>query len=156
MVSAGSSQGAGPERRLQDLGIVLPNVPRPLGAYVEAVQSGSLLFLSGMLPIKDGKPQYIGRLGKELDADADRDALRTATLKPLSAAKEHIGSLDRVRKVVRVGVYLAASGDFYTPTHRRGRSIGACPGCIWRGQDVRAVRLRNSQLATRPTGHARG
>jgi enamine deaminase RidA (YjgF/YER057c/UK114 family) len=119
MVSAGSSQGAGPERRLQDLGIVLPNVPRPLGAYVEAVQSGSLLFLSGMLPIKDGKPQYIGRLGKELDADADRDALRTATLKPLSAAKEHIGSLDRVRKVVRVGVYLAASGDFCTSPSSR-------------------------------------
>jgi enamine deaminase RidA (YjgF/YER057c/UK114 family) len=113
MVSAGSSQAASPERRLQDLGIVLPNAPRPLGAYVEAVQSGSLLFLSGTLPIKDGKPQYIGRLGKELDADAGRDALRTATLNALSAAKQHLGSLDRVSKVVRVGVYLATSGDFY-------------------------------------------
>jgi enamine deaminase RidA (YjgF/YER057c/UK114 family) len=113
MVSAGSSQGASPERRLQDLGIALPNAPRPLGAYVEAVQSGSLLFLSGTLPIKDGKPQYIGRLGKELDADAGRDALRTATLNALSAAKQHLGSLDRVSKVVRVGVYLATSGDFY-------------------------------------------
>jgi enamine deaminase RidA (YjgF/YER057c/UK114 family) len=113
MVSTGSSQGVSPERRLQDLGIVLPNAPRPLGAYVEAVQSGSLLFLSGTLPIKDGKPQYIGRLGKELDADAGRDALRTATLNALSAAKQHLGSLDRVSKVVRVGVYLATSGDFY-------------------------------------------
>ena len=65
MVSAGSSQGASPERRLQHLGIVLPNAPRPLGAYVEAVQSSNLLFLSGMLPIKDGKPQYVGRLGKD-------------------------------------------------------------------------------------------
>ena len=92
---------------------MLPNAPRPLGAYVEAAQSGSFLFLSGMLPIKDGKPQYVGRLGNELDADAGRDALRTATLNALSAAKEHIGSLDRVRKVVRVGVYLATSGDFY-------------------------------------------
>jgi enamine deaminase RidA (YjgF/YER057c/UK114 family) len=92
---------------------MLPSAPHPLGAYVEAVQSGSLLFLSGMLPIKDGKPQYVGRLGKELDADAGRDALRTATLNALSAAKEHIGSLDRVSKVVRVGVYLATSGDFY-------------------------------------------
>jgi enamine deaminase RidA (YjgF/YER057c/UK114 family) len=113
MVSPGRSQAAGVEHRLQDLGIVLPNAPRPLGAYVEAVQSGSLLFLSGMLPIKDGKPQYVGRLGKELDADAGCDALRTATLNALSAAKEHIGSLDRVSKVVRVGVYLATSGDFY-------------------------------------------
>jgi enamine deaminase RidA (YjgF/YER057c/UK114 family) len=101
------------ERRLQDLGIVLPSAPHPLGAYVEVVQSGNLLFLSGTLPIKDGKPQYIGRLGKELDADAGRDALRTATLNALSAAKEHLGSLDRVSKVIRVGVYLATSGDFY-------------------------------------------
>ncbi len=113
MVTPGSPQPANAERRLQDLGIVLPDAPHPLGAYVEAVQSGNLLFLSGMLPIRNGKPQYVGYLGKELDADAGRDALRTATLNALSAAKEHIGSLDRVSKVVSVGVYLATSGDFY-------------------------------------------
>ena len=92
---------------------MLPKAPHPLGAYVEAVQTGSLVFLSGMLPVKDGKPQCVGRLGKELDADAGRDALRMATLNALSAAKEHLGSLDRVTKVVRVGVYLATAGDFY-------------------------------------------
>ncbi len=113
MVSPKGSQPASAERRLQDLGIVLPHAPHPLGAYVEAVQSGRLLFLSGTLPVKDGKPQYIGRLGKELDADAGRDALRTATLNALSVAKEHLGSLDRVSKVIRVGVYLATYGDFY-------------------------------------------
>jgi enamine deaminase RidA (YjgF/YER057c/UK114 family) len=113
MVSPSNLQQDSAERRLQYLGIVLPNAPRPLGAYVEAVQSGNLLFLSGTLPVKDGKLQYVGRLGKELDADAGRDALRTATLNALSAAKEHLGSLDRVRKVVRVGVYLATSGDFF-------------------------------------------
>jgi enamine deaminase RidA (YjgF/YER057c/UK114 family) len=113
MVSPKGSQPASAEQRLQELGIALPNAPHPLGAYVEAVQSGSLLFLSGILPIKDGKPQYVGRLGKELDADTGRDALRTATLNALSAAKQHLGSLDRVTKVVRVGVYLATAGDFY-------------------------------------------
>jgi enamine deaminase RidA (YjgF/YER057c/UK114 family) len=113
MVSPKSSHTVSAENRLQDLGIVLPNTPHPLGAYVEAVQSGNLLFLSGTLPIKDGKPQYVGRLGKELDADAGRDALRTATLNALSVAKEYLGSLDRVSKVVRAGVYLATSGDFY-------------------------------------------
>jgi enamine deaminase RidA (YjgF/YER057c/UK114 family) len=113
MVSPKSSHTVSAENRLQDLGIVLPNTPQPLGAYVEAVQSGNLLFLSGTLPIKDGKPQYVGRLGKELDADAGRDALRTATLNALSVAKEYLGSLDRVSKVVRAGVYLATSGDFY-------------------------------------------
>ena len=101
------------EQRLQDLGIVLPKAPHPLGAYVEAVQTGSLLFLSGMLPVKDGKLQYIGRLGKELDAESGRDALRTSTLNALAAAKEHLGSLDRVTKVVSVKVYMATFGDFY-------------------------------------------
>lgn len=112
-MSPRASQPASAERRVQDLGIVLPSAPHPLGAYVEAVQSGNLLFLSGMLPIKDGTPQYIGRLGKELDADAGRDALRTATLNALAAAKAFLGSLDRVSKVIRVGVYLAASGDSF-------------------------------------------
>jgi enamine deaminase RidA (YjgF/YER057c/UK114 family) len=111
MVSPKGSQLASAERRLQDLGIVLPDAPHPLGAYFEAVQSGGLLFLSGMLPIKDGKPQYVGRLGKELDAGTGRDALRTATLNALSAAKEHLSSLDRVTRVIGVRVYLATSGD---------------------------------------------
>ena len=102
------------EKRLQELGIILPSSPRPLGAYVEAVQSGSLLFLSGMLAIKDGKLQYVGRLGKEFDADAGRDALRIAALNALSVAKEYLGSLDHVRQVVSVRVYLATVGDFYS------------------------------------------
>ena len=98
---------------MQDLGIVLPNAPHPLGAYVEAVQSSNLLFLSGMLPVKDGKLQYLGRIGEELDESAGREALRTATLNALSAAKTHIGSLDRVTRVVSVKAYLATDGDFY-------------------------------------------
>ena len=92
---------------------MLPNAPRPLGAYVESVQSGNLLFLSGMLPVKNGKLQYVGRLRKEFDESAGRDALRIATLNALSAAKAHIGSLDRVMRVVSVKVYLATDGDFY-------------------------------------------
>jgi enamine deaminase RidA (YjgF/YER057c/UK114 family) len=114
MVSPKGPQPASAERRLQDLGIVLPNAPHPLGAYVETVQSGSLLFLSGMLPVKDGKLQFIGRLGKELDESAGRDALRTATVNALSAAKAHVGSLDRATRVVSVKVYLATHGDFYS------------------------------------------
>ncbi len=114
MVAPANPQPASAEQRLRDLGIVLPNPPHPLGAYVEAVQSGNLLFLSGTLPIKNGKPQYIGRLGNALDVEAGRDALRTATLNALAIAKEHLGSLNRVTKVLRVGVYLATYGDFYS------------------------------------------
>ena len=113
MVSAKGSQPVSAERRLQDLGIVLPNAPHPLGAYVETVQIGSLLFLSGMLPVKDGKLQYLGRLGKDVGENAGRNALRIATLNALAAAKAHMGSLDRVARIVSTKVYLATHGDFY-------------------------------------------
>ena len=113
MVGPCGSYPVSAESRLRDLRIVLPDAPHPLGAYVEVVQSGSLLFLSGMLPIKDGKLQFVGRLGKELDESAAREALRTATWNALSAAKAHLGSLDRVTRVASVRVYLATAGDFY-------------------------------------------
>jgi enamine deaminase RidA (YjgF/YER057c/UK114 family) len=113
VVSSKGSQPCGADRRLQDLGIQLPAAPTPLGSYVETVQTGNLLFFSGMLPIVDHKPKYIGRLGKELDADAGRDAVYTAALNVLAAAKEHLGSLDRVTRVVRLGVFIATSEDFF-------------------------------------------
>jgi len=66
-----------------------------------------------MLPVVDHKPKYLGRLGKELDAEAGRDAAYTAALGALAAARQHLGSLDRVTRVVRLGVYMATSGDFF-------------------------------------------
>ena len=101
------------ERRLEELGIELPAAPTPFGSYVETVQTGNLLFFSGMLPVVDHKPKYVGRLGKELDAEAGRDAVRIAALSVLAAAKKHLGSLDRVKRVVRLGVFMATSGDFF-------------------------------------------
>jgi enamine deaminase RidA (YjgF/YER057c/UK114 family) len=139
MVSPNSPQPVSAERRLQDLGIVLPDAPHPLGAYVEAVQSGRLLFLSGMLPVKDGKLQYVGRLGKEIDAEAGRDALQTATLNALSVAKEHLGSLDRVTKVVRVVVYLATSGDFYNQPTVADAASELLQNVFGAGTSVRSV-----------------
>ena len=113
MVSAKGSQSESVERRLKALGIELPSAPRPFGSYVEAVQSGNLLFLTGMLPVVDHKPKYLGRLGKEFDTEAGRDAAYTAALGALAAAKEHLGSLDRVIRVVRHAVFIATSGDFF-------------------------------------------
>ena len=112
-MSGKGSQPGGAESRLQNLGIHLPTPPTPLGTYVETVQTGNLLFLSGMLPIVDRKPKYIGRVGKELDAEAGRDALYIAALNALAAAKEHLGSLDRITRVVRLGIFIATSGDFF-------------------------------------------
>jgi enamine deaminase RidA (YjgF/YER057c/UK114 family) len=113
MVSGEGSEPAGAERRLLELGIQLPTAPTPFGSYVEALQTGNLLFLSGMLPVVDHKAKYVGRIGKELDAAAGRDAAYTAALSALAAAKQHLGSLDRVTRVVRLGVFLATSGDFF-------------------------------------------
>jgi enamine deaminase RidA (YjgF/YER057c/UK114 family) len=113
MVSAQGPQQGSAEGRLQELGIQLPAAPTPFGSYVETVQTDNLLFLSGMLPVVDHKPKYLGRLGKELDAEAGRDAAYTAALGALAAAKAHLGTLDRVTRVVRLGVFIATSGDFF-------------------------------------------
>src|SRR5580698_4177369 len=113
MVDARGSLPDGADRRLQELGIQLPAPPTPFGPYVETVQTGNLLFFSGMLPVVDHKPKYVGRLGKELDTETGRDAAYTAALGILAAAKKHLGSLDRVTRVVRLGVFIATFGDFY-------------------------------------------
>ena len=113
MVAGRGSRPGSAERQLHELGIQLPAAPTPFGSYVEALQTGNLLFLSGMLPVVDHKPKYLGRLGKEVDAESGRDAVRTAALGALAAAKAHLGSLDRVTRVVRLGVFMATSGDFF-------------------------------------------
>src|ERR1700679_3263342 len=100
------------EQRLKDLGINLPHPPTPLGAYVEAVQSGNLLFLSGTLPVEGGIPKFLGRIGGDLSVEDGRRATRLAALNALALAKEHLGSLDRITRVVRLGVSLVTAPDF--------------------------------------------
>jgi enamine deaminase RidA (YjgF/YER057c/UK114 family) len=100
----------GAEARLQALGLQLPEVPHPLGAYVPAVQTGNLLFLSGMLPIAGHDALFSGRLGRELDPATVGRAARAAALNGLAVARAHLGSLDRVTRVVRLGVCIATDG----------------------------------------------
>ncbi|WP_434729558.1 RidA family protein [Rhizobium binae] len=100
------------EARILETSLVLPPPPTPFGAYVEAVQVGSLLFLSGMLPVVGHAPQYIGRVGSELSVAEGYDAARTACLSGLAAARAHLGSLDRIRTIAKLGVYIAAPDDF--------------------------------------------
>ena len=108
-----STQGtaATAEQRLRELNITLPSPPQPFGAYVEAVQTGDLLFLSGMLATEGRDAKFAGRIGAELDAETGRKAARIAALNALAVAREHLGSLDRVTRVVRLGVSVATSGD---------------------------------------------
>ena len=100
------------EQRLRDLGIDLSHPPRPLGAYVEAVQTGSLLYLSGTLPLEGGTPKFVGRVGAELSIEDGRRATHLAALNALAAAREHLGSLDRVTRVVRLAVSLLTTPEF--------------------------------------------
>ena len=101
------------EACLRELNIRLPQAPTPFGAYVEVVQTGDLVFLSGMLPIENQRPKFVGRIGKELDSAAGREAAHIAALNALAVAREYLGSLDKVTRVVRLGIYIATSGDFF-------------------------------------------
>ena len=113
MVSPNNPKPATAERRLADLGITLPPAPSPIGAYAESVQTGNLLYLSGILPVIEHEPKFIGRLGREYNVEQGREAARIAALNVLSAAKNHLGSLDKVTRVVRLVAYIATEGDFY-------------------------------------------
>jgi enamine deaminase RidA (YjgF/YER057c/UK114 family) len=99
------------EQRLKELSIELPEPPEPFGAYAEAVQTGNLLFLSGILPTEGHTAKFIGRLGAELDLQAARQATQLATLNLLAVARQHLGSLDSVKRIVRLGVSIATAGD---------------------------------------------
>ena len=102
---------ASAEQRLKDLGIDLPTPPQPFGTYAEAVQTGNLLFLSGMLPTEGRVAKFIGRVGAELDVETGRKAAYLAGLNALAVAREHLGSLDKVTRVIRLGVLVATAGD---------------------------------------------
>jgi enamine deaminase RidA (YjgF/YER057c/UK114 family) len=111
MVAHEAARPASAEQRLQELGIQLPAAPEPFGTYVEAVKTGNLLFLSGMLPTEGHAAKFIGRVGAELDVESGRKAAHLAALNVLAVARHHLGSLDRVTRVVRLGVSVATSGD---------------------------------------------
>jgi enamine deaminase RidA (YjgF/YER057c/UK114 family) len=106
-----SSRPASAEQRLKELAIKLPAPPQPFGIYVEAVQTGDLLFLTGILPTEGRSAKLIGRVGAELDVKAGRKAAHLAALNVLAVARQHLGSLDKVTRIVRLGVFVATSGD---------------------------------------------
>src|SRR5262249_50327308 len=103
------------EDRLGKLGIHLPDAPTPFGAYVPAVQTGNPLFLSGMLATSGHTATVVGIVGKDLDVNAGREAAHTAGLHVLALAKQHLGSLNRVSHVVRLGSSAATRPEFTEP-----------------------------------------
>ena len=106
------TRAGGLSSRLDKLGIVLPAPPAPLGAYVESSDTGNLLFLTGMLPVVKGKLAISGRLGENLSVKDGQEAARIASLNVLAAAKHHLGTLDRLKKLVKLTVLIVTTEQF--------------------------------------------
>ncbi len=98
--------------RLAALELRLPAPPTPLGAYVESSETGNLLFLSGILPVANGKLTVSGRLGENLTIQEGQAAARIASLNALAVANQHLGSLNRLKKLVKLTVLLATTEQF--------------------------------------------
>lgn len=100
------------EAKLAELGIELPEVATPAGAYVPAIISGNLVFTAGQIPLVDGKLMATGKLGQEIDTDHGREIARRCALNAVAAVKSVLGNLDRVTKVVKVVGFVASDPSF--------------------------------------------
>ncbi|MBX5463996.1 MAG: RidA family protein [Clostridia bacterium] len=99
--------------RLRELGIELPPVPKPVAAYVPAVRSGAWVWTSGQLPSVRGELRYRGKVGGERTPEEGYEAARLAALNALAAAAEAAGGLDRIRRVLRLTVYVQSAPGFH-------------------------------------------
>lgn len=101
-----------PEKKLQELGIELPEVPQPLGSYIPFIQTGNLIFLSGLLPLINGKLLRTGRVNESVSLDEAREDARIATINALSVLKKYLGNLNIVKRCIKITGYIASSPDF--------------------------------------------
>ena len=100
------------EAKLKELGIELPQAPKPVATYIPAVRVGDLLFLSGVLPMQNGELAFTGKLGRELNVPQGMEAAKVALLNALAIAKQELGSLDRIARVVKVVGHVASAEGF--------------------------------------------
>ena len=100
------------EDRLKELGFTLPAPPTPVANYVPVVRTGHLLFLSGVLPSCDGRLVLTGKLGEHLTVEQGVEAARVAVLNGLSIVRSEAGSLDRVKRIVKMVGYIASAPGF--------------------------------------------
>jgi enamine deaminase RidA (YjgF/YER057c/UK114 family) len=101
-----------PELRLKQLGLVLPDPPKPVATYIGAVRVGSLLFVSGHGPVKDGQHLFIGKLGRDMEAHEGKRAAQLVMLNMLATIKSTLGSLNQVMRVVKLLCLVNSSPDF--------------------------------------------
>ena len=100
------------EETLTRLGLVLPSAPKPLATYIPACLAGDLLFVSGVLPFRDGNLSMTGRLGSELTVEQGYEAARLALLNGLAIIKQELGSFDRMKRIVRLTGHVASAPGF--------------------------------------------
>ena len=101
-----------PEERLQQLGVDLPAPAVPVAAYVPTVRTGNLVYVSGQVPVAEGKPTHLGHLGADIDLEAGRAAARTCAINVIAALKAELGELSRVRRIVKVTGFVASTPEF--------------------------------------------
>lgn len=101
-----------PEARLEELGLSLPTVAKPLAVYVPAVRTGSYVYTSGQLPIVDGKLAGTGKVGAEVDAETAKGLAQICALNALAAVRAEIGELSAVVRVVKVVGFVASAPEF--------------------------------------------
>lgn len=101
-----------PEERLAELGLKLPEVPKPAGAYVPALRNGDLVYTSGQLPLVDGALPATGKVGAAVPAEQAKELAQRCALNALAAVKAEIGDLAKVRRVVKVVGFVASDPSF--------------------------------------------
>ncbi len=101
-----------PSEQLRELGITLPTPPSPVAAYVPSVRTGNLLFVSGQIPLNDGMLMAVGIVGSEVEIELAIACARQCAINALAVAGQAAGSIDRVKRVVRVGVFVACEPGF--------------------------------------------
>lgn len=100
------------EKRLSDLGVTLPAAAAPAANYVPFMTSGNFVFTAGQLPLKDGKLIASGLVGRDVDTEAAKEAARQCAVNILAQAKAALGDLEKIRRLVKITVFVASSPDF--------------------------------------------
>ena len=100
------------ENRLQEMGIALPEMSAPKALYVPVVQTGKLCFVSGQIPMLDGKVLYTGKVGGSRTLEEGQEAAKVCAINILAALRAHIGDLDKIVRIVKLQAFVSSTTDF--------------------------------------------
>jgi len=100
------------EKRLKELGIIIPNAPKPAGSYIPVVLTGKLAFVSGQIPIKDGQIVYQGKVGTTQSIDDAQEAAKLCIINGLAQIEAYCGTLDNLEKIIKISGFVNSTKDF--------------------------------------------